>query len=627
MQLSKDQQKIVNSEEKLIKVGACAGSGKTSTVKYYVKKRPNNKILYIVYNKSMRVDMEKAMKGIKHNCEISTFHSLCYRKENIHSLYKHKLTGNYSGIDALNDLRLDVKNNIRYGYQLVKAWSKFLTSGIRDIDDFLKTYESYDFNKERAKDHMIELLKMKIDPNSEVKFTHDFYVFLFFIKNPNLSMYDTVILDECLTGDSFVKTDEGDIRIKKLYDKYKKNKKLPMIKSYNILDKKFEYKEMTWAMKSDDREILSIKTEELNKLQCTKNHKILTNKGYVRADELNNNSYVLTDNINNAKLSKIKSIEKYGQSDVYDIEVKDNHNFITSTTRNSTGIIVHNCQDSSDIVYSILNNFKGNILLLGDKNQNIYSYMNTINMFEKFDGKGVNLDLVESFRVCQDIANVCNKLFYKFLNEKTNMIGLNSKNKIVDHVDISSKHTVLCRNNTTIFEKAHEQASNYKSICFIGGIKSYKFMEYFEYYKFRKGMRKYNKIQLLRNFNSWKELIDYANETCDDELLRIIKIVNMYGDKIEGMINQIKLCTVTNQKDADVTYSTVHKSKGLTISEPLIVNDDILDVGQLSDQWDVFSNLEKQMYVDDIKSEIMISYVALTRGKGLIQIPNCYKNL
>ena len=152
-------------------------------------------------------------------------------------------------------------------------------------------------------------------------------------------------------------------------------------------------------------------------------------------------------------------------------------------------------------------------------------------------------------------------------------------------------------------------------------------MEYFEYYKFRKGMRKYNKIQLLRNFNSWKELIDYANETCDDELLRIIKIVNMYGDKIEGMINQIKLCTVTNQKDADVTYSTVHKSKGLTISEPLIVNDDILDVGQLSDQWDVFSNLEKQMYVDDIKSEIMISYVALTRGKGLIQIPNCYKNL
>lgn len=56
---------------------------------------------------------------------------------------------------------------------------------------------------------------------------------------------------------------------------------------------------------------------------------------------------------NTVQFAKIKSIKYIGKKDVYNLEVKDTHNFIAN------GIIVHNCR------YSIERETKSNTLAIG----------------------------------------------------------------------------------------------------------------------------------------------------------------------------------------------------------------------------------------------------------------------
>ena len=64
---------------------------------------------------------------------------------------------------------------------------------------------------------------------------------------------------------------------------------------------------------------------------------------------------ILRTNIKKQKtvqLVKIKSIRKIGKADVYNMEVKNHHNFSVCG-----GFIVHNCMDALRyFVYTILNN-------------------------------------------------------------------------------------------------------------------------------------------------------------------------------------------------------------------------------------------------------------------------------
>ena len=43
---------------------------------------------------------------------------------------------------------------------------------------------------------------------------------------------------------------------------------------------------MTYAHKSNQRDVYEIHTEGLNKLRCTDNHKVLTQRGYVEVKDL-----------------------------------------------------------------------------------------------------------------------------------------------------------------------------------------------------------------------------------------------------------------------------------------------------------------------------------------------------
>ena len=224
--------------------------------------------------------------------------------------------------------------------------------------------------------------------------------------------FGLAVYDECFPRNTLVHTSHGPMEIGALYDmwiacgiangisrKYvridteveKLVETMPKILSYNQTTEHFEWGQMTHAWKRHRKELIKVYLM-CGSFVCTPEHKILTKKGYKCADELIIGDYIecmynITDNVHDhvdiTSFELYKALspkgmltstaflysEKYtppstpeaarifGNSDegynVYDIEVKDNHNFVLKM---ADGMrlhpIVSNCHHMGAEVFS-----------------------------------------------------------------------------------------------------------------------------------------------------------------------------------------------------------------------------------------------------------------------------------
>jgi F-box protein 18 (helicase) len=86
MKPTEEQQAIIASEGRCVRVRARAGSGKTSTLVKYAEARPRRKILLIAFNKAIQ---EEAMRRFGPNVTTRTSHSIAF--EVYGRRYEHKL--------------------------------------------------------------------------------------------------------------------------------------------------------------------------------------------------------------------------------------------------------------------------------------------------------------------------------------------------------------------------------------------------------------------------------------------------------------------------------------------------------------------------------------------------------
>lgn len=107
--------------------------------------------------------------------------------------------------------------------------------------------------------------------------------------------YRGVSTNPCVTGDTIVKTDKGDISIKELIDKVNNNETINVL-SYNINNDKIEYQRVNDGMLTrKNTNIIEIETEDGQKLKLTPDHKVYTeNRGYVNASELTNDDILIS---------------------------------------------------------------------------------------------------------------------------------------------------------------------------------------------------------------------------------------------------------------------------------------------------------------------------------------------
>ena len=488
MTLTKEQDNIINAKEESFKINAVAGSGKTTTLLEYAKKNSHLKILYLAYNKSLQVSLQKKLKEYNLNhMNVSTIHSLAYQKI---SAYQYNLA---------HDLKIQVIEKLLNGYEQT-------------------------FNKRTNYYPVAEYVAL-------IKDLVNFYC------NSSLIALDLKLLE------SYKKHGDLSAKVLELLNKDEK-------KALNHL------KHILSAMKNkliDATHDFYLKMFYLNK-------KVSTNLGY-------------------------------------DL------------------ILVDEAQDISDVMIGIVEAQECRRIYVGDSFQQIYSFRYAINALNKIELPAY--ELTKSFRFSDTYAKYLeqnlNSLYENNNGKLLKISGLDTITNIGEKaIDHKKPICVIARSTFGLIQQIVHFIQDDKKIYFEGGYGSYSFMNQTVYSIFHLKEKKNDKITVdeIKDFETIQELEQFAKDTKNQDYLNIIKFINTYGDNIFEINKKIKSQITTKKDEADLIFTTTHKSKGLEYDQ-VIMADDFITKKELSNPKNKVSFLK-------LNEELNIYYVAATRVKSAI---------
>ena len=205
MELTKEQYDIINSTGD-IKINAVAGSGKTTTVIEYAKARPHNsKILYLAFNKSVRLEAARKFSdfGLT-NVTVETAHSLAFKHVVPKGNYKIRPQG-YKSHEIVPLLGLQGNGEKHTEYIIANHVNKYMTYfcnsdklKVQDLnyldvvtDDVAKKFvvTFYNYIQKQTRQFLSKMDK------GEIEITHDFYLKKFQLTEPELG-FDYILFDE-----------------------------------------------------------------------------------------------------------------------------------------------------------------------------------------------------------------------------------------------------------------------------------------------------------------------------------------------------------------------------------------------------------------------------------------------
>lgn len=223
MPFTNEQQKAISTiaDEKNTIVNACAGSGKTTTLKGCLPEL-SGRVLVCMYNKAAQQDFSRGLK--QKNIHVKTTHALAYRDVVAPEPgFRNKLNGGRItkqlvkktlGIETV-DLFPDMSESEREKFGLEKGMDGFDLTGLvwKTAENFLRSSLSgingslvpltlserksgkFGFCESLAVEYAKRLWERMTDPGNEFPITHDTYLKIWQLRKKLLE-YDVVLVDE-----------------------------------------------------------------------------------------------------------------------------------------------------------------------------------------------------------------------------------------------------------------------------------------------------------------------------------------------------------------------------------------------------------------------------------------------
>lgn len=211
-----EQSQILNAKEKVIKIKAYAGSGKTFILQNFAIENIKKRGLYIAFNKDLK---EEAEKKFPQNVKCMTMHGLAFSrfgKDLVHKLNKSFLPYHISEISEINlpkelDFIADTYYKCIYNSVINFMYSKDFKINkhhifLEEFEILLKSLKDNQPNSENF--NVLQSISLKkilsdieivwshlINPDSQVGTLHDVYLKLMQLAKPQLP-YETILLDE-----------------------------------------------------------------------------------------------------------------------------------------------------------------------------------------------------------------------------------------------------------------------------------------------------------------------------------------------------------------------------------------------------------------------------------------------
>ncbi len=261
-------------------------------------------------------------------------------------------------------------------------------------------------------------------------------------------------------------------------------------------------------------------------------------------------------------------------------------------------ILLDECQDTNPAMLGVLAYQTAQIVVVGDRYQQIYGWRGAVNAMEHVSTKHVST-LTQSFRFGPKIAEAATVILEK----------LGEKKRISGNPDINSKtrclkpDVVLCRSNTGVVQTLLQALDEGKKPYVIGGQG--------EILRLLKGVSKLRAgeptdLPELFGFSRWYEVIEFSETEEGSHLAMLVRIVNRYG---EDFLIRTLSDMHQSEQDADLVISTVHKAKGRQWPRVLIKDDFTFAVSD--------NNGSVKMNAEELR----LFYVALTRAQLEVGIP------
>lgn len=278
-------------------------------------------------------------------------------------------------------------------------------------------------------------------------------------------------------------------------------------------------------------------------------------------------------------------------------------------------------QDASGVMLDVLLAQKARKVIVGDVHQQIYAWRQAVNSLQKVPFPSFQLST--SFRFSEEIADVARKVlaWKQLLPEPgpvTDLRGCGGSGTA------AGPKAILARSNLFLLDRAIQclQNEEAKDLWFEGNLTAYTFAadgtSIFDVLSLQQGRHEKVRDPLLKSLGSFSKLEEYLEKAEDPELAMITEMVRKYGDELPAYIHQLKHKQVDpeNRSQAELIFSTVHRSKGLEyesveLTEDFITHDKFLRT--LADAED--------HKVARLNEEINLLYVAMTRAKKQLWLP------
>jgi F-box protein 18 (helicase) len=238
------------------------------------------------------------------------------------------------------------------------------------------------------------------------------------------------------------------------------------------------------------------------------------------------------------------------------------------------------------------------IILVGDSHQQIYSFRGARDTLKKIKTTRT-MYLTRSFRFDNNIARVARMVLSAFKGETRPIMGT-ARDKLKPKWDPKC-YTVIARTNATLFDKAVQMIKTH-TIGFVGGVQGYRLGSLKDVYCLQAGNHAQISDSYIQGFSDYSDLKTYAAAVEEIELLSACKVVEKYRGRLPNLVDTLTSKAV-DPKDAQVTLTTAHKSKGLQWDNVLLMGD-FLDLVE-DDQFIDPSGLDPD--------EFNLIYVAMTR--------------
>jgi superfamily I DNA/RNA helicase len=119
---------------------------------------------------------------------------------------------------------------------------------------------------------------------------------------------------------------------------------------------------------------------------------------------------------------------------------------------------------------------------------------------------------------------------------------------------------------------------------------------------------------MMSRLGTFDKLKEHAESTSDGQLASMIKIVEEYGNALPGLIQSLKDKHTDNKEDADMIFSTVHKSKGAEY-DCVTLAEDFMTVIEIKEN-------KRELSPEKLIEAINLYYVAITRAKNKLKVPD-----